>query len=60
MPITGHVADAARGVEAGVVEAGDDAGVYADGYFCISADHAGNGERLVEIALDARRAVDRD
>ena len=60
MPTTGASVEAARGVEAGVVEAGDDAGVDADGAFCISPIRPGIANTSSIVALDARRAVDRD
>ena len=57
-----RVGDAARSVEPGVVEAGNDVGI-AVGCLLHLADHARNREDLVEIAFDARRTVagiDRD
>ena len=47
--------DAARGVEPGVVETGDDEGVSARAPWPISARSPGTRKRFVEIALDAGR-----
>ena len=56
IPSTGPAGDAARGVDAGVVEAGDDVAVVAGGLALAHlVDQTRHGERLVVVALDAGR-----
>ena len=54
MPTTGAIGCAARGVQPGVVETGDDEGVGV-GRPGDLGERSGHGEGFVEIALDARR-----